>query len=601
MDPQRPEDTLANDPDSVERPMPSEPNGRVFGSDWAAEAIRSLGIPYVALNPGASFRGLHDSLVNHLGNQEPRMLLCLHEEHAVAIAHGWAKVTGRPMAAALHSNVGLMHATMAIYNAWADRVPMLVIGATGPVDAAKRRPWIDWLHTARDQGALVRNFVKWDDQPASAPATVEALLRAYQIATTAPFGPTYINLDSGMQEAEVTAVPAITVERYRAPASPLPDRAAIRAAADALQRAARPVILAGRVSRDPAAWAARVRLAERLGAAVLTDLKVAAAFPSRHPLHVADAGMFPGASGIAALRKADLVLSLDWVDLGGTLSSTNATAATVIQASLDRLLHNGWSMDHQALPPVDFPLLCAPEAAVDALLKELGEGSRTPWLAASSSPPSASTDGVLRVQDVAIVLRNILAGQESCLVRYPLSWSGAFWEIDHPLDMLGYDGGGGIGSGPGMLVGAALALRGSGRVPLGILGDGDTMMGVTAFWTAARYGIPLLAVIANNRSFFNDEIHQERVAEMRGRNPANKWVGQHIRGPDIDIAAIARAQGCVGFGPVTDLATLESVLRQALDAVLAGRPVVVDVQVAPGYGAAMQAALTSGKTATPGS
>ena len=156
-----------NDPGSVERPEPGKPGDAFYGSDCVAEVIRALGIPFVALNPGASFRGLHDSLVNHLGNRDPQMLLCLHEEHAVAIAHGWAKVTGRPMAVALHSNVGLMHGTMAIYNAWCDRVPMLVIGATGPVDAAKRRPWIDWIHTARDQGALVRNFTKWDDQPAS--------------------------------------------------------------------------------------------------------------------------------------------------------------------------------------------------------------------------------------------------------------------------------------------------------------------------------------------------------------------------------------------------------------------------------------------------
>src|SRR6516162_2360608 len=175
-----------------------------WGSDVVADTLRALKIPYIALNPGASYRGLHDSIVNYLGNETPQMLLCLHEEIAVAIAHGYAKVTGKAMAAAVHSNVGLFHATMAIFNAWCDRMPVLVLGATGPVDASKRRPWIDWIHTARDQGALVRSYTKWDDQPASAEAAREALLRACWMACTPPKGPVYLNLDAGMQEAPLT-------------------------------------------------------------------------------------------------------------------------------------------------------------------------------------------------------------------------------------------------------------------------------------------------------------------------------------------------------------------------------------------------------------
>ena len=585
---------LPNDPDAVERPEAGADDGRVFGSDCVAETIRALGIPFIALNPGASFRGLHDSLVNHLGNREPRMLLCLHEEHAVALAHGWAKVTGRPMAAALHSNVGLMHGTMAIYNAWCDRVPMLVIGATGPVDAAMRRPWIDWLHTARDQGALVRNYVKWDDQPASPAAAVEGLLRANLIATTQPCGPTYVNLDAAMQEAAATPLPPPDVARYRAPAPPKPDDAALRAAAAALAAAERPLILAGRVTRDQTGWDERVRLAERLGAAVLTDLKTAAAFPSGHRLHAADAGMFPTPVATAALRQADVVLCLDWIDLAGTLSAAGVAKATIIQASLDQLLHNGWSMDHQGLPAVDHPLFCTPDRAVTGLLEALGPGQRDPWLPRADPRPALKPHpaGRLSVPELAAALREKLAGQSTCLVRYPLSWSGGFWVVDHPFSMLGYDGGGGIGSGPGMLVGAALALKDSGRMALGVLGDGDFLMGCTAFWTAARYGIPLLAVIANNRSFYNDEVHQERVAHMRGRNKANKWIGQHIGGPDVDIAAMARAQGCIGIGPVHDRATLNAALAEAISATRSGQPAIVDVRVEPGYGTELTAALT---------
>src|SRR6202158_4056421 len=189
-----------------------------WGSDVAALMLRELDLPYVALNPGASYRGLHDSIVNLLGNRGPQMLLCLHEEHAVAIAHGYAKVAGRPMGAIVHSNVGLMHATMAVFNAWCDRVPVVLLGATGPVAADKRRPWIDWIHTAADQGALVRNYTKWDDQPASVAAAAEALIRAHRMAMTPPQAPVYICLDAALQESRIGALPPLpSAARYRPP------------------------------------------------------------------------------------------------------------------------------------------------------------------------------------------------------------------------------------------------------------------------------------------------------------------------------------------------------------------------------------------------
>jgi acetolactate synthase I/II/III large subunit len=214
---------IANDTAALERPTAAGVNAPMFGSDVAADALRALDVPYIALNPGASFRGLHDSIVNYLGNSTPQMLLCLHEEAAVAIAHGYAKVTDKAMAAVVHSNVGLMHATMAFFNAWCDRMPVVVLGATGPVDAAKRRPWIDWIHTARDQGALVRNYTKWDDQPASPAAIREAVLRAGWIANTTPKGPVYINLDAELQEAKIAEpLPALDAARLMPqPAFPL--------------------------------------------------------------------------------------------------------------------------------------------------------------------------------------------------------------------------------------------------------------------------------------------------------------------------------------------------------------------------------------------
>src|SRR5215510_7988190 len=229
---------------ALERPVAPLARESRFGSDTVADTLRALQIAYIALNPGASLRGLHDSLVNRLGNDRPTLLLCLHEEHAVAIAHGWAKVTGRAMAAAVHSNVGLMHATMAVFNAWCDRMPVLLIGGTGPVDAEKRRPWIDWIHTARDQGALVRGYVKWDDQPASPGAAREALVRAKWLAETTPAAPVYVNLDAAMQEAPLDAPLApLEIGRLMPPAVAAPDLDLVNRAATALAGAKQPVVL----------------------------------------------------------------------------------------------------------------------------------------------------------------------------------------------------------------------------------------------------------------------------------------------------------------------------------------------------------------------
>lgn len=217
------------------------------------------------LNPGASFRGLHDSIVNHLGNEKPQMMVVLHEEHAVAIAHGYTKVTGKPLVAIVHSNVGLMHGSMAIFDAWVDRVPVIVLGATGPVDANKRRPWIDWIHTAQDQAALVRHFIKWDAQPPSIPSAHEALLRARQIATTAPKGPVYVCFDAALQESKLAERPAIPdPARYLAPPPARPSDDIVAQAAALLSTASRPVILMGRVSRDVEGWEQRIQLAETL-------------------------------------------------------------------------------------------------------------------------------------------------------------------------------------------------------------------------------------------------------------------------------------------------------------------------------------------------
>ena len=580
---------------TLERPIESLVRTARFGSDVVAHTLRALDIPYIALNPGASFRGLHDSLVNCLGNERPTMLLCLHEEHAVAIAHGWAKVTGRAMAAAVHSNVGLMHATMAVFNAWCDRMPVLLIGATGPVDAEKRRPWIDWIHTARDQGALVRGYAKWDDQPASPAAAREALVRAKWIAETAPYGPVYVNLDAGMQEAELdTPLPALDVARLMPAASSAPDPDLVDRAATALAGAKQPVVLAGRGSRTLEAWERRVALAERISARVITDLKLGAVFPTDHRLHASVPAVWLDADASAALRAADVILSLDWVDLGGTIKAVFGTAGLptkIIHASLDHRLHGGWSMDYQALPPVDMLLAAEPDVVVGTLLDAL---QARPSKAMAESRPfaiQAVPSGTVRLAQLAHGLRNATEGRQVSLLHLPLSWDGKLWPFRHPLDFIGQDGGGGIGAGPGISVGAALALRDSGRLPIGICGDGDFLMGATAIWTAVHYRIPLLIVVANNRSFYNDEVHQERIARLRGRPVENKWIAQRIAEPDIDIAALARAQGAQGFGPIARGEDLIAAFEAAIVAVEAGGVAVVDVRIEPGYTPAMSEAV----------
>lgn len=581
----------------IERPVQASVDARRWGSDYLADVIRSLNLKYVALTPGASFRGLHDSLVNHLGNAEPQILLCLHEEHTVSLAHGYAKVTGEPMGVILHSNVGLMHATMTIFNAWCDRVPVMIFGATGAVDAAKRRPWIEWIHTAKDQGALVRDYTKWDDQPASLPAAAESMMRASMIARTAPRAPVYVCFDVSLQEERAPADLALPdTSRFRQPLLPQPAPEAIRQAAALLAGAKNPLILIGRVSRSTEGWQQRVELAEQLNAAVLTDLKQGAAFPTHHPLVAASPGLRVPEPGLQALREADVVLSLDWVDLAGMLKTAMPDGlgdTRVIQCSVDPYIHRGWSMDYQGLAPMDMQLLCEPDILLPLLLDEVKKlraidpaARPTRAIAARVTTPTRADVDPSRpigIRDLGWLMQRLTAGQDVTFIRLPLGWSGDTCRFEHPLDFLGSDGGGGIGAGPGMAVGAALALQGSGRLPVAILGDGDFMMGCSAIWTAARYRIPLLVLVSNNQSFFNDELHQERVAIHRGRPVENKWIGQHIGGPDIDIAALAQAQGVTGFGPVLRAGDLEAVLVDAMAQVRAGKTCVVDMRVRAEY------------------
>jgi thiamine pyrophosphate-dependent acetolactate synthase large subunit-like protein len=481
---------------------------------------------------------------------------------------------------------------MGLFNAWCDRVPMIVLGATGPLDAPKRRPWIAWIHSSRDQGGFIRSFVKWDDLPSSPEALIEAMCRANILTRTAPTAPVYVCLDAGLQEGKLETEPEWPdLSRFTPPAPVRPSKAAIEEAATLLSKAERPLMLIGRGGRSPEAWQARIDLAERLGACVMTDLKTGAMFPTDHPAHViAPFNVLP--------KPAREILCE--VDLGGALRQARTVgnvSARIVATSLDHNLHTGANMEYQALPPVDVRMAATADVVVADLLDELGPGRRNPWrerIIRKAKPG----DGTSISQDhVVMALRTSFNDPEQVsFASLARGWPIDQWPFRDPLAFLGKDGGGGIGSGPGLSVGAALALHLRGRYPVAILGDGDFLMGVHALWTAVRHRIPLLVLINNNRSYFNDELHQETVARRRGREPANRWIGQRIADPEPDIAKLAEAQGAVGVGPVREQKDVQAAIEKGVAVLKSGGVCVVDLHIAPGE--ERQAGAALGQRAT---
>jgi thiamine pyrophosphate-dependent acetolactate synthase large subunit-like protein len=492
---------------------------------------------------------------------------------------------------------------MPIFNAWCDRTPMVIFGATGPVDAHRRRPWIDWIHTSKDQGAIIRDYSKWDDQPASPQAAVESVLRANQITRTAPYGPVYICLDAGLQESALTEEISIPdPARFAPPPSPAAPAESVRKALKAIDTAKFPLILMGRVSRKQADWDRRVRFAEAIGAAVLTSSNDPSSFPTTHPLHLAAPCLRPSKAATALIEKSDLIISLDWLDLAGVFRLSLGTAQsqepadkTIIHCSLDSIRTNGWSMDHQALPAVDIPVFAEPDQFVAQMLEELG-AKKTPkmktrpemksiahWNDASLAKSSPAGGQAMTLWDMAMTVREFAKKRPATFARLPIGWPGEAYEFDGPLSFMGNDGGGAVGTGPGHTIGAALALKGTDRLTIGVLGDGDYLMGVSALWTASHFEIPVMIVVADNRSYYNDEMHQERVAQMRSRPAENRWIGQRIDEPKVDLVAMARAQGFESEDPVSTTDALAKALKRGAEIVANGGRYFIDSVVQPGY------------------
>jgi acetolactate synthase I/II/III large subunit len=579
-------------------------SGPAYGSDLIVDVLRDLGIEYAALNPGATFRGLHDSLVNYGGNERPGIIQCCHEEIAVAVAHGYAKAAGKPMAAIVHNVVGLQHASMAIFNAWCDRVPMLVLGGTGPMAVEKRRPWIDWIHTALVQGNQVRDYVKWDDQPASLLSVPEAIIRGHRIALTEPQGPVYLCFDAELQEMVLPEpIPVPDVTRYAPPSAVQADASALDRAAALLRVAERPVIIAQYLGRNPAAVADLVRLAERLEAPVI-DLYEHGRFnfPSTHPLDLT------GAEG-ELLASADVVLGLDVLDLHGALARADRLtrrsepilpeSAKVIHITLAELGVRSWVTSYQRLAPTDEPILADTAVALPALVARLEGLADSPIRRARAEQLRAKHDALRRdartaceeswndrpiaPSRVASEVWDVLRGEDWVLANGTLDgWARTLWEWTRPDQYLGGSGGAGLGYSAGASIGVALAHRGTGRVCVDLQPDGDLLYTPSALWTAAHHRIPLLFVICNNRSYFNDENHQALVARARNRPVENRVIGIRIEDPAVDFAGMARAFGVHGEGPVEDPGLIAPAVRRALRVVKEEqRPAVVDVVIRP--------------------
>jgi acetolactate synthase-1/2/3 large subunit len=560
-----------------------------WGSDVVADLLRGLGIEYVTVMPGSTFRGLQDSLVNYTGNRDPSLLLCTHENVAVGIARGYARVTGRPMAVALHNIVGLLNGSMEIHDAWCDRVPVLVIGGTGPVDATKRRPIIDWLHTANVQGVLVRDFTKWDDQPASVEAIPEAILRGYRLACQDPPGPVYVCLDLGLQEKAVDETFELPeVARYAPARPPEPRRDDVRRACDALLVAERPVVYADRVGRDQAAVEVLVELAELLALPVIDQGWSWRAFPSPHDLD------FAGMEG-ELLPDADVVAAFDCTDLGGELKALGA--ATVINVTSDDLLHRGLTAEYQTLPPADIPILASPSTTLPILLEECrarmddAVRARVEQRRARLSELQAELQARQRayLEDnwdhpqitearLAAELWEAVEDEDFVITMGNLRRQApGVFTISGPERDVNGDGSGAVGAMLPVSLGAALALRDRGKLPVAMIGDGEFLSSSQALWTAAKYRIPALLVVINNRSCLNDEHHQERVAVPRRRPRDNAWVAMRMEDPEVDFASLARSLGAAGHGPIKDASELAPVLREAVDSVRDGACVVIDV------------------------
>ncbi len=563
-----------------------------WASDVIVDLLHAYDLPYAALNPGASYRGLHDSIVNY-GANRPALMLCQHEETAVQIAHGFAKASGKPMVAILHNLVGLLHANMAIYYAYADRVPVFVVGATGPMDESKRRPRIDWIHTALVQGEAVRAYTKWDYQPAVIDGVPEAFARAYSVMMTEPRGPIYMCYDAWLQEQPLEhEVPLPPPGAAKLPSPIAPDRAALERAAEMLLGAEHPVILAEYVGRDAAGFHGLVELAETLGAPVY-DVNSRLNFPSRHPLNVS---MMKD-----VFRDADLVLCLDtrdWERATTELVSTTRKTTSIVPATckwvdigFGDLEISSWAMDYQRLAHADLRVLADTTLAIPALTQllkprisprardlrsrqvaQMSAAARARWAKEAREDWDASP---ITLPRLASEVWDAIKGEDWVLTAGTLEdWTRKIWDFDKPYRHPGRSLG--TATQIGISLGVALAHRDAGRLVVDLQPDGDLMFDAGALWVAAKHRIPLLVVMHNNRAYYNDWEHQIRMARQRGTPLERAHIGMDLVDPAPDFAAMAKSMGWYAEGPIDQPAEIPAALQRAIKRVKAGQPALLD-------------------------
>jgi acetolactate synthase-1/2/3 large subunit len=577
-----------------------------YGSDLMAELIANLDVPFIALNPGASFRGLHDSLINHPHRAMPELITCTHEEISVDIAHGYAKATGKVMAAAIHNVVGLQHATMAIYDAWCDRVPVLLFGGTGPMPVEKRRPGSDWLHTALVQGNLVRDFVKWDDQPASVQSLSDSIYRAHRLAVTEPAGPVYVCFDAILQEApieqeELDAVPALVnppgPEAYSPGTPPGPSPAVTARLVEALEGAQWPVIIADYTARSDEAFHTLAQLAEEWAIPVI-DQGSRFNMATDHPMNLSGANF-------DVLERADVVIALDMKDLYGSLSRIERTirttepvlqpSARVFAVSLMDYTTRAWSADFQRLYPTEMNILADTQILLPVLraalaerqLPEIVESRRervTEWHHSlrekwKQAAVKKRLETPIATAVMADELWTLLKDEDFVLANGNLrGWVQKIFTMNSPRQYLGASGGGGLGYGIGATIGACLAHRDSEKIVVDIQSDGDLLFTPGGLWTLAHHDLPALIVMFNNRSYYNSEEHQISIARHRGRNVERTAIGTTIVDPPVDFAAMAESMGVAGIGPIEKVEDIAPALQKALAIVKnERRSVLVDV------------------------
>jgi thiamine pyrophosphate-dependent acetolactate synthase large subunit-like protein len=586
--------------------------GPEWGSDVIVDLLKAYEIPYVSFNPGSTFRGLHDSIVNYGGNTMPEVILCNHEAIAVYVAHGYAKATGKPMVAIVHDTCGLLNAADAIFNAWCDRVPLIILGGTAPTDALERRPNTDWHHSALVHGNAIRDYVKWDDQPFKVSNFAESFMRAYKIAMTPPTGPVYICYDELLQEERITEPYQIPdVRRYAPPVEIGPNMDAIREAARWLVASREPVLTADMVYRHPTVAKDIVTLAELLAMAVVDRGIYSVNFPTQHPLYVSG-------NSEEILKGSDLILALDCHELYAEITSKDkfnvkprrylteflAPGAKVVQIALEGLLVGSWSNQAGRIQPIDLDILADTKLAIPALIAEcrtllandpaakqriaarrertasVHDGLRAGWV---ETTKKQHADKPIALSRLSTEIGALIENEDWVLVHDDLKkWNQRMWDWTGPERWLGHSGGGGLGYGPGGSIGAALALRGSGKLCIDINADGDFLYNGSALWTAAHDRIPLLFVVYNNRSYHNSEQHAMNMARDRGRDGERRFIGTQITDPAVDFGMMARAFGIHGEGPIEDPRDLRPALERALRVVKEEkRAALVDVVTQP--------------------